>query len=120
MDREPAPMAADFATLIAEGVVDLAEMEDDVVGFVVHYARGNCMQLENIAVLPSYSGQGIGKHLMDHVEACASQLGLTAIELYTNEAMTENQSYYPRQGYLETRREEQAGFKRVFYRKPLD
>jgi hypothetical protein len=34
--------------------------------------------------------------------------------------MTENLSYYPRHGYAETHRAEQDGFRRVYFRKPLD
>ena len=34
--------------------------------------------------------------LLDRAEGDAAELGLTEIRLYTNEAMTENLSYYPR------------------------
>jgi hypothetical protein len=52
-------------------------------------------------------------------ESEGRRLELTEIRLYTNEAMTENRAYYPRHGYTETRRAEQGGFRRVFFRKRL-
>ena len=120
MDREPAPMVADFASLIQHLHVHVALLEDRVVGYMVFYANGECMQLDNVAVFPEFAGQGIGKLLINFVESTATQQGLLAVELYTNEAMTENQVMYPKLGYTETAREQQEGFSRVFYRKALD
>jgi hypothetical protein len=34
--------------------------------------------------------------------------------------MTENLAYYARHGYVETHRAEHDGFRRVFFRKPID
>lgn len=119
MDRKPAPMVADFAKLIERNVVDVAVRENETVGYVVYCAIDNNMLLKNIAVLPEFAGRGIGKHLIDHVETQAKALGLQSVELYTNVAMTENQAYYPRQGYIEIKRLEQDGFKRIFYKKVL-
>jgi len=50
----------------------------------------------------------------------ARSLHLREIRLYTNQAMTENLSYYPRYGYTETHRAEQDGFHRVYFHKRLD
>ena len=117
MDRQPAPMCADFASQIAEGHVHIAMYEFSFSGYVVFYVEGDHIHLENIAVLPEQSGKGIGKRLLDHVEQLAQQAGLKAVELYTNEAMTENLEMYPKLDYLETGRKQQAGFNRVFFRK---
>ena len=73
--------------------------------------------LENIAVLPSRPGRGIGARLLALAEEQARALGRDEIRLYTNEAMTENLTYYPRHGYTETHRAEQDGFRRVFFSK---
>jgi hypothetical protein len=43
----------------------------------------------------------------------------TRARITSNEAMTENIAYYTRHGYAETRRYEQDGFRRVFFRKPV-
>ena len=117
--REPAPMVADFARQIELGVVRVAEVESSVVGYVVYFAEGDHIHLENIAVHPTHAGSGIGRRLMEHVEQEAMSGGFAAVELYTNEAMTENLSLYPKLGYLETDRRRQDGFDRVFFRKNL-
>jgi hypothetical protein len=45
--------------------------------------------------------------------------GVTEVRLYTNEAMTENLSFYPRHGYRETGRAVQDGFRRVYFSKTV-
>jgi ribosomal protein S18 acetylase RimI-like enzyme len=75
--------------------------------------------LENVAVLPTAQGRGIGSRLLALAEDQARGLRLCEIRLYTNEAMTENLAYYTRRGYAETHRAEQDGFRRVFFRKQL-
>lgn len=112
-------MHADFASQIAEGCVDVATCESRFVGYVVFYPEGDHIHLENVAVVPEYSGRGIGKHLIQHVERAARDAGYDAVELYTNEAMTENLAMYPRIGYVEVDRRRQAGFNRVLFRKQV-
>ena len=119
MNGEPAPMHANFAIQIAEGHVYVATSESSFVGYVVFYTEGDHLHLENVAVLPEQAGKGIGKRLIEHVESAAKQAGLKAVELYTNETMTENLGMYPKLGYVETARKLQDGFSRVFFRKPV-
>ena len=117
--REPAPMVADFAGAIAAGHVWVAVEGEGLVGYVVFYPRGDHLHLENLAVFPDRQGRGIGRALIAHVEDEARRLGLDAVELYTNEKMTENLGLYPRLGYMETSRCTEAGFNRVYFRKDL-
>jgi len=117
--REPAPMVADFASQIAAGKVWVAIDDEELAGYVVCYARGDHMHLENIAVAPEQQGCGIGRALIAHVEGKAREQGLAAVELYTNEKMTENLALYPRLGYRETGRRSEDGFARVFFRRDL-
>lgn len=119
MGKEPAPMHVDFAAQIANEYIHLAIYEDKFAGYVVFYPEDDHMHLESVAVLPEYSGRGIGKRLIDHVERAARQTGYKAIELYTNEAMTENLSMYPRLGYVEVDHRYDAGFNRIFFRKQI-
>lgn len=119
MNREPAPMNADFASQIEQGQVYLAFRRSLFAGYVVFYQERDHIHLENVAVLPTFSGQGIGRALIKYAEDAARQAGLRAIELYTNEVMTENLAMYPKLGYVETERKQQAGFNRVFFRKSL-
>ena len=119
MGKEPAPMVADFEAQIGAGKLHVVELEGEVAGFVVFYPRGDHLHVENVAVLPSAQGKGIGKALLGFAEDEARRLGLPAVELYTNVKMVENQAFYPALGYLETDRREEDGFSRVFYRKEL-
>ncbi|MBE2278443.1 MAG: GNAT family N-acetyltransferase [Rhodobacteraceae bacterium] len=118
--RKPAPMLADYAADIAAGHVHAASDAAGVLqGFIVFFPRDGRMFLENVAVLPSAAGRGLGKALMAHCEAAARQAGLAAVDLYTNEMMAENLAIYPRLGYAETGRRREDGFNRVFFSKSL-
>ncbi len=119
MGKEPAPMVADFEAQIRAGKLHVIELDGEVAGFIVLYPRGDHLHVENVAVLPAGQGKGLGKALMRFAEDEAMRQGLSAIELYTNVKMTENQAFYPALGYVETGRREEDGFSRVFYRKDL-
>ncbi|MFV3314559.1 GNAT family N-acetyltransferase [Pseudomonas sp. NY15374] len=118
--RKPAPMLADYARQIAEGQVHVAiDEQANLQGFIVFYPDDNCMLLENVAVLPSAAGRGIGKALINLCESRVRQLGLNAVQLYTNERMTDNLGLYPRLGYVEVARRSEDGFNRVYFEKKL-
>lgn len=113
-------MTADFASQIAEGVVDIAvHRNGEVVGFVVHYPRGGHLHIDDLAVSPDAQGQGVGKQLLRHAELRARERGLNAVELYTNAKMREALSFYPARGFVEIGRRREAGFDRVYFRKDL-
>jgi GNAT superfamily N-acetyltransferase len=117
--REPAPMGADYAALIAAGAVWVAHEAGCVVGVLVLQTRGPALLVENVAVRPERQGRGLGRELIGFAEGHARRAGLAAVTLYTNARMTENLRFYPALGYIETGRGIQDGFARVFYRKPL-
>jgi GNAT superfamily N-acetyltransferase len=110
-------MAADYAQAVRAGQAWAAVEDGRIVGFVILIARPGYLLLENVAVLPAAQGRGIGGMLLALAEQHARSLGLGEVQLYTNEAMTENLAYYPRHGYAETHRGKQDGFTRVFFRK---
>lgn len=112
-------MDADFPMLIERGWVTVAVIDGRLAGYVVAYRRGDHVHVENLAVLPALQGRGVGAALLDHAEERARAAGLAAVELYTNAAMVENLSYYPRRGYATTGRRHEDGFDRVFFRKEL-
>lgn len=115
--KEPAPIKADYTSEIKSGCVYVALSGDEIVGCVTFSAREDHLYLQNLAVIPTHSGNGYGKKLIQFVEETALRQGLKAVELYTNEAMSENLAMYPKLGYVETERREQDGYKRVFFRK---
>jgi ribosomal protein S18 acetylase RimI-like enzyme len=118
--RAPAPVTADYAQAVRSGQAWAAIQDGQVAGFVVLIPRPGYLLLDNVAVLPAAQNRGVGARLLGLAEEHARSLGLAEIRLYTNEAMTENLAYYARHGYAETHRAEQDGFRRVFFRKPID
>jgi ribosomal protein S18 acetylase RimI-like enzyme len=117
--REPAPMTADYAALVGAGEVRVATDMDVVVGVLVVRPVPGALHLENVAVGDRARGRGIGRALVAYAENEARELGLPAVELYTNAKMTENLTLYPHLGYTETGRRSEAGFDRVFFSKPV-
>jgi GNAT superfamily N-acetyltransferase len=117
--RQPAPMTADYAEAVRGGNTWVAVVDGEIAGLLVLVVRPDHLLLENVAVLPSAQGRGIGARLLAVAEEQAREFGREEVRLYTNEAMTENLAYYPKHGYGETHRAEQDGFRRVFFSKRL-
>ena len=117
--HKPAPMQDDYAVLIDTGHVVVADAAGSIVGMLVLAQTPDGFLLENVAVLPSWHGQGVGRALLQHAEHVAANLGHASLYLYTNERMTENIALYARAGYVEYARRTEHGHARVFMRKPL-
>ena len=117
--REPAPMLADYASLIHKGAVHVLAEGNTVAGVLVMEPVGDAVLVENVAVHPSRQGLGLGRYLMRFVEEFARENGVRKIELYTNERMTENIAFYGKLGYREIDRRVDEGYQRVFMRKRL-
>ena len=61
----------------------------------------------------------MGTALIADAEATARGQRLPQLRLYTNAAMAENLTYYPKVGFEETHLEHQDGYERVFYRRSV-
>ncbi len=119
--REPAPMIADYARLIAEGSVYVLRdpSADEARGVLVLQRAERTLWIENVAVHPSYQHAGVGRRLLDFAERRAAVGGLNDVQLYTHERMLENIRLYERIGYREVERRQEHGFRRVFMRKEV-
>ncbi len=106
--REPKPMQADYAAAIAFHRIDLAHAGKDLAGLIETIAEPDHLLIENVAVLPSWQGRGIGRTLMAHAEQLAATLRYRELRLYTNQAFTENVALYRRLGYRVEREEHLA------------
>jgi ribosomal protein S18 acetylase RimI-like enzyme len=114
----PVPMRADHAANVAAGRVFVTG--DPVVGLVVLEEHDDHLFLDSIAVHPETHGQGVGRRLLQFVDARARALGLPEVRLYTNAMMWENQKIYPKYGYEIVERRSTGPYDRIHYRKRLD
>jgi ribosomal protein S18 acetylase RimI-like enzyme len=74
--RAPAPMEADYANAIRRAGVWVAVQHDLLVGLLVLVPQPDHLLVENVAVLPSTQGHGIGTGLLDLAESQARRHGL--------------------------------------------
>ena len=117
LGREPPPMIADYEDQVTQKTLHVLEDTSDVVGFIVFYPQEDYIFIENVAVFPHLQGSGYGTQLLEYAEDQAKAQNLHKIELFTNEIMTENISYYPSRGYTEIGRWKEDGLNRIFFRK---
>ena len=114
----PQPMEADHMANVVAGRVFVTG--DPVIGLVVIEERADHLFLDSIAVHPDAHGTGVGRRLLEFVDARARALGLPEVRLYTNALMWENQQIYPKFGYEVVERRTDGPYDRIHYRKPLD
>lgn len=119
LGREPAPMTDDYAARIAAGQAWVLEQEGRPVGVLVLEDEPEALLLYNIAVAPDAQGKGIARRLIAFTEAETRRRGHALLRLYTNEKMVENVAMYPRLGFTETHRGDEAGHRRVYFEKRL-
>jgi ribosomal protein S18 acetylase RimI-like enzyme len=119
MTVAPAPVTADYATLVSAHGCAVAERDGRVVGVLVRWPHPDHVYVETLAVAPEAQGGGIGALLLATAEDEAAAAGLDAVRLHTNAAMTENLEWYPRHGYVRTGRSAASGFDRVAFEKLL-
>lgn len=118
--RAPAPMTVDYQRLVATTSNASVLVENSsIVGVIVTIAEPDHLMIENVAVASTAQGRGHGRTLLEHAEQQARALGLPQVRLYTNAAMTENLTLYPRIGYVEVARRAEDGFERVYFTKDL-
>lgn len=113
----PVPMEADHAANVAAGKVFVTG--DPVIGLVVIETYEDHLFLDSIAVHPDAHGQGVGRRLLEFVDARARALGLPEVRLYTNVLMWENQKIYPKYGYEVIEQRADGPYDRIHYRKRL-
>ena len=117
--QRPGPLDADYAAAVETSETWVACADGSPVGFLVLVDEGGVLLLDNVAVLPSHHGHGVGRALLELAEDRATACGCTRIRLFTHVTMVENQVLYERIGYTETHRSTDDGVTRVFYEKEL-
>ena len=117
--KPPGPMLEDYAEIIGQRQVSVAERDGAIVGVLVLTVTEEGFLLENVAVDPRCHGTGIGRLLLELAESQARMAGHRSVYLYTHERMTENLELYARIGYVEFARRIEKDFARVYMRKQL-
>jgi GNAT superfamily N-acetyltransferase len=115
----PGPMTDDYAEVIRNAQVTVAERHGAIVGIIVLTVTDEGFLVDNVAVHPSHRGTGLGRALLEFAEAEARRAGFDAIYLYTHEKLTENLALYARIGYVEYDRRSQGAFSLVYLHKHL-
>ncbi len=115
----PRPMNDDYAQVIANRRVTVAESNGTIVGVIVLDVDDEGFFIDNVAVDPSYRGRGLGRALLELAESQARRAGFDSIYLYTHEKMTENLAIYSSIGYVEYDRRSRGEFSLVYLRKQL-
>ncbi|MEU2772252.1 GNAT family N-acetyltransferase [Streptomyces sp. NPDC007162] len=114
----PQPMEADHVADVAAGRVFV--VGEPVIGLVVIDAHEDHLFLDSIAVHPDAHGTGVGRRLLEFVDAHARALGLPEVRPCTNAMMWENQEIYPKYGYEVVERRLDGPYDRIHYRKRLE
>jgi len=115
--REPKPMVVDYREAIANHLIELYEESGVVHGLIELIPSEQHLLIENVAVVPTSQGKGIGHVLLEHASSVAEQLDLPELRLYTNAVFAGNIAYYSKHGYTECKREHIASGDEVVHMK---
>jgi ribosomal protein S18 acetylase RimI-like enzyme len=115
----PGPMTEDYAEVIRNRQVTVAERHGAIVGIIVLTVTDEGFLVDNVAVHPDHRGIGLGRALLEFAEAEARRAGFDSLYLFTHHKMTENLALYARIGYVEYDRRSQGAFSLVYMRKHL-
>ena len=115
----PRPMTEDYAEVVREKSVLVAERDGEIIGLLVLMTDDEGFFVDNVAVDPTLRGTGVGRALLERAEAEALAAGHAVIHLYTAAGMTENLALYGRIGYAEYDRRHVGAVEIVYLRKQL-
>lgn len=96
-DDTPDPVALREA--IADGRLWVAEVDDEVVGYVQAELLDGNAHVAQVSVVPQCAGRGIGRLLMQTVEEWGSRCGCPGVTLTTFRDVPWNSPYYTKLGY---------------------
>jgi GNAT superfamily N-acetyltransferase len=113
LGAEPLPLLADYAAILRDMEVWLAEDANPanngrLRGVLILEPRADDLLLWSVAVSPSEQSTGLGRWLLAATEDRARQLGRTVVRLYTGTLLTERVAWYSRHDYVVERIEEMS------------
>lgn len=95
--RQPSPEVV--AGWLSEMDFFVFSSEGEVIGVVGLEELHGTAHLVRMVVLKEYRGKGIGRRLVDHVEAEARQRSLSKVWLDTSTQLPDSMAFYARIGY---------------------
>jgi GNAT superfamily N-acetyltransferase len=116
--REPLPMKVDYSDAVKKHRFDLLYVGDRLTALIETVPEGDCLLIENVAVLPAFQGRGFGRRLLTLAEELASSCELAGVRLYTNKLFVRNIRLYEALGYRVEREEVRNGGIAVYMMKP--
>jgi ribosomal protein S18 acetylase RimI-like enzyme len=103
--REPLPMKVDYSDAVRKHRFDLLYVGRRLAALIETAPEGDCLLIENVAVLPAFRGRGFGTRLLNLAEELAASLALAGTRLYTNKLFAANIRLYEALGYRVEREE---------------
>jgi ribosomal protein S18 acetylase RimI-like enzyme len=117
---EPLPLLVDYADMLAEHEIWLAEGAIGLEGVLILKAEPDHLLIWSVATLPQRHGKGLGNRLLAEAETRAREHGLTTLRLYTGGPLTGNIAWYERRGFVRDRIEQLSDRRIVHMLKRLD
>ena len=108
-------MTADYEAALRHHRIDLLTVDGTWAGLIETAAVDRHLLVENVALDPAFQGRGLGRRLMAHAEALATELGLGELRLYTNALMGSNIRLYAALGFRVDGREEKPDGRTVVH-----
>ena len=96
---EPIPLQADYAAILRDMEVWLAEDAGRLTGALILEPRAQDLLIWSIATDPTRPSGGFGRSLLGAAEVRARELGRTVVRLYTGTRLTHLVAWYGRHGY---------------------
>jgi len=94
------PERAVVEQYIGDGLIYVAELEDDVIGVYVLCQQGDsALELKNVSVDKGYQGRGFGKRLVLDAVAQAKALGASSLHLGTGNSSFLQLALYQKCGF---------------------
>jgi len=119
LGRKPLPMTIDYQAALDNFDIWIAESEGSRAGLLMLQHKVDHIMIYSVAVLPDYSGHGIGKLLLTHAEVVATAKGFNLLRLYTNARMKRNLAIYRKFGYIDSHITEHKGSNVIHLKKSL-
>ena len=116
----PIPLQADYAVVLREREVFLAEDGRGLAAALIVEPRPDDLLIWSIATAPQRQREGWGNRLLSAAERRARDLGRGLVRLYTGQKLTGNVAWYSRHGYRVEGVETLADRIVVHMMKPLD